>query len=140
MKPQMANACLTVFFSLALGSCSPPPSPIRPTPSPDPSGSPLTRVTGFVLDGADAPVAAANLTFYGASEQVKTVSDASGAFEVSFLPAWPGSQIAVEKAGFEPSWLFLHRNAGKEPVRNLRLHQIQRVSANDGYGADRNQS
>jgi hypothetical protein len=64
------------------------------------------------------------------------VTDASGAYDVTFdlRSTAVGTEIMVEKPGYEPSWHWTGLSpldAGKDLSRNFRLHQIRSVPAGE---------
>ena len=126
--PQM-HACvrplLTLAATIAVGCSQPPVSPTVASTH----GSTLS---GRVLDGDGEPVAGARITVFGHDDITETQSDADGRYRVFDLPIGYGAAgVDVDKDGFERSLLSIVLGTASGQERDLRLHRILRITANE---------
>lgn len=128
---------LALFPAFGLVACDQPPS--APTRMPNPAQAepePLTlRLTGLVVDGKDRAVPAARVAVEGNSggTLAETIADAGGLYSLAIDSRRASGLVTVERDGFEPSrhYLLPGSIAAGELRRNLRLHEIFRISAGE---------
>ncbi len=117
------------------------PSAVSPAPLPAPSPVPGSsyRITGVVVDERGVSVAGADLTIEGSSPSKTVVTDANGAYDVTVDLLQRGTSLTIKKAGYEPSRYWVSLDSAQTTSRNLKLHDIQNVSAGESLrlGFDR---
>jgi hypothetical protein len=111
-------------------------SPTTPTPvvqgTPVPTQLQPLHLVGFVVDGANNPVADATLTFWS-SPRLVVRSSANGAYDATVLVRPPGrsTYVTVDKPGYEESDLPMEGDPAAISSHDLRLHQIERLAAGE---------
>lgn len=132
LRSSASRMLLAVVPALLVACADPPAAPSRtsePPPTRTPAPTPLTRITGKVLDGNGQPVGGARLEL---GAVVATVTDHDGAYAVDL--GGSNTTVAVEKDGYEDSWYYLEWAGPGTPdviERNLRIHAIARISAGE---------
>ena len=130
---------VTMLAGMGLVGCDQPPAapsrmlnsrPAEPTPLP-------IRLMGLVVDGNDRPVAGARVAVSNNGRSLgETIADAAGAYAV-MIERLDSVEAYVAQEGFEPSRLFvfpLTSSGAAEVTKNLRLHEILRITAGQSLG------
>ena len=114
-------------------------SPAGPSRTPDPRSAgpvlPQIRLTGLVVDGDGRPVPGALIAAPsgGGGAAPEAVAGAAGAYTLTVDRQDGLAVVEVRKDGFEPSRLYvsLGSSGAAEVKRNLRLHEILRISVDE---------
>jgi hypothetical protein len=107
--------------------------PAGPSPTP-PSPAPLYHVGGLVLDGAELPVAGAEVSGFRTSlDQVaRTLTDATGRYDLTGPSRSAENYIGVKKPGFDDAMYFVMlRTDGQTAERNFHLYQSVSIAAGE---------